>query len=258
MGYRAIASAHIRSRLAYRASFVARTLAVAASDLTPLLLVGVVLSRFGTVAGWSWAEIAILYGLAQTASAIARCLTVGLDHFEELVVSGDLDGVLVRPLSPLLVVVASRVELLHAGRIAVGVAVLAVAFPAAGVAPTAGSLAIAAAAVLGGALILCAFTLLVASLTFWQTRTGKLQDLVQSASRAFAEYPLTIYPPSVRFVLTWIVPLALATYFPAARLTGRADGGPLVLAALPAGALLLGLALLVWRAGLRRYQSTGS
>jgi ABC-2 type transport system permease protein len=259
MAYGAIASAFIRSRLQYRVSFAGRLLALALSDLTPILLIGIVLSRFGKVAGWDWPQLALLYGLSQTASALARCFTVGLDHFEELVVTGDFDGMLTRPLSPLLQVIAGNLEVMHAGRIVLGGVVLAVAFQAAAVPATAGHLALVAAAIAGGALILTANTLAVAALAFWQTRTGKLQDIVQGSTRAFAELPLGIYPTGVRFLLTWVLPLALVTYFPAARLLGRPDGaGVLPFAAVPAGGLLLGLALLVWRAGLRRYQSTGS
>lgn len=232
-------------------------LALAFADLTPILLLGIVLQRFGTVAGWTWPQLALLYGLSQTASSLARSLTVGLDHFEEFIVNGTFDVLLVRPLSPLLQVVAGHIELVHAGRVAIGLLVLSAAFSAAGVPVTATNLALATSAVLGGALILASLTLAVAALTFWLTRTGKLQDIFQGATRAFAEFPLAIYPRGIRFVLTWLLPLALCTYFPARELLGR-GGGPVAYAALPAGAVLGGLALLLWRAGLRRYQSTGS
>jgi ABC-2 type transport system permease protein len=78
----------------------------------------------------------------------------------------------------------------------------------------------------------------------------------------FAEYPLTIYPTGVRWLLTFVLPFALITYYPAERLLGRNETGALLpvlsLAAVPAGLLFLGIAGLVWRAGVRHYQSTGS
>ena len=58
------------------------------------------------------------------------------------------------------------------------------------------------------------------------------------------------------------LPLALFTYYPGQRLLGRNESGALLpilsTAAAPAGLVLLGIAGLVWRAGLRHYQSTGS
>jgi len=255
--YRSLAGAFIRSRLAYRASFVARVLAVALADLAPILLIGIVLTRFPSVAGWRWPELALLYGLMQTAAAIARTLSVPLDHFDDVIVSGELDVILTRPLSPLGHVLAGGLEIMHAGRIGVGIAAMAVAFRAAGVPATAANLALTAAAVAGGALILFALTLIVASFSFWAGRTGKLQDIIMASARSFAEYPLVIFPRGIRAALTVVLPVALASYYPALRLLGR-DHGILSFAALPMGIAFLGLALLLWRLGIRRYHSTGS
>jgi ABC-2 type transport system permease protein len=255
--YLSLAAAFIRSRLAYRASFTARTLAVALADLTPILLIGIVLTRFPSVAGWRWPELALLYGLMQTSAALARSLSVPFDHFDELIVSGGLDTILCRPVSPLGHVLAGGVELMHASRIGVGIAALALALPAAGVPATAGNLAVIVAAVAGGATILFALTWMVASFSFWAGRTGKLDDMINSSARSFAEYPLAIFPRGIRAALTFVLPVALASYYPAVHLLGR-GGGPLAFAALPMGLVFLGLASLVWRLGLRRYASTGS
>lgn len=257
--YRSLAGAFIRSRLSYRLSFAARATAVALSDLAPLLLVGMVLTRFSSVAGWRWPELALLHGLSQTAGSLARCFSVPLDRFDELIVSGDFDTIMTRPLSPLLHVLAGGIELVHASRVVLGTVVMMLAGRAACVPPTAGNLALVAAAVLGGGLLIFALTLMVAALSFWQTRTGKLQDIVQASTRAFAEFPLGIYPSGVRVVLTWILPLALATYFPARRMLGLPDSdGPASIAALPVGGLFLAIGLVFWRAGVKRYRSTGS
>jgi ABC-2 type transport system permease protein len=102
---------------------------------------------------------------------------------------------------------------------------------------------------------------MVATLSFWHTRTGKLQDIVQGGGREMVSYPLGIYPSPVRALLTFVVPVALITYYPAQRLLGKSDEAfspVLSLATLPAGLLLLLLAALFWRKGLGHYQSTGS
>jgi ABC-2 type transport system permease protein len=157
---------------------------------------------------------------------------------------------------------ASRFEITEVGRLCGGAVVLTVAARAAGVPFTAGNVAIALAAAVGGAMLLFSFLLMVATVSFWHTRSGKLQDMVQASGRAFAGYPLSIYPTGVRWFLTLALPLALVTYYPAQRLLGRNETGALLpilsVAAIPMGLLFLGLAGLVWRAGLRHYQSTGS
>lgn len=260
--YRTLAGAYVRSRLQYRWSFWLGIVVTVITDLTPLMLIGIVFTRFPTLHGWHWRDIALIYGLDQLAFGLVRCFSRQIDNFDQLIVSGNFDSILIRPLPPLFHLIAARFEIVEIGRLSAGVAVLCLAARAAGVPFTLANAALALAAAAGGALILFSFILMVAAVSFWQTRSDKLQDLVQASGRAFADYPLTIYPAGVRWLLTFILPLALITYYPAQRLLGRNETGALLpllsTAAIPAGLLLLAVAGLVWRAGLRHYQSTGS
>jgi ABC-2 type transport system permease protein len=75
-------------------------------------------------------------------------------------------------------------------------------------------------------------------------------------------YPITVYGPWLRRIMCFLVPGAFVAYFPALALTGRPDPlglpdalrycSPLVAAA------MVGIAALIWRTGVRRYQGTGS
>src|SRR5262249_30885505 len=161
------------------------------------------------------------------------------------------------PLSPLLHVLAARFEIAELGRAVCGVALFTIAVRMARVPITLPNALVAAGAIAGGMLIWFSLMWIVATLAFWHGRTGQLQDVVRSAGRELVTYPLGIYPGWVRAVLTFVLPLALITYYPAARLLGRSGDRLLAVAAVPAGLALLTLAAIFWRIGLRHYQSTG-
>jgi ABC-2 type transport system permease protein len=260
--YRALAGAYVRSRMQYPLSFWPRAISALGADLVPLGLLGIVFTRFPTIQGWHWREIALLYGLGQLAVSLMRCLAWQIDHFDDYIASGEFDSFLIRPLPPLFHLLAARFEIQEIGRVVCGVIVLAVAVHISHVPVTLANVAVALAAVVGGATILFSLTLMVATCSFWHTRTGKLQDFIQSSGREFANYPLTLFPNGVRWILTLILPLALTTYYPAQRLLGRNETGALLpilsLAALPMGLLFLCIAMRIWHVGLRHYQSTGS
>lgn len=260
--YRVLAGAYVRSRLQYRLSFWLSILVSLTVDLMPLLLIGIVFTRFPSINGWTWRDIALLYGLDQLAFGLVRCFSRQVDNFDQFIVTGDFDSFLVRPLPPLFHLLAARFEITELGRLSAGAVILVLAARAADVPLTVENVLVILAAAVGGALILFSFILMVASVAFWHTRSGKLQDMVQASGRAFAGYPLTIYPSAIRWCLTLVLPLGLVTYYPAQRLLGRNESGALLpvlsVAAIPMGLLLLGVAGLVWRAGLRHYQSTGS
>jgi ABC-2 type transport system permease protein len=260
--YRALAGAYVRSRLQYPLSFWSQTAIMIGADLVPLLLVGILFTRFSSINGWQWRDIALLYGLGQLTMGLLRCFAYQIDHFDDYIVSGEFDSFLIRPLPPLFHLMAARFEVREVGRAACGVVVLALSARAAQVPFTPANIAVGLAAVLGGTMILFSLTLMVATLSFRYTRIGKLQDFVQSAGREMANYPLTLFPSAVRWILTFAFPLALITYYPAQRLLGRNETGALLpvlsLAALPVGLLFLLISALLWHAGLRQYQSTGS
>jgi ABC-2 type transport system permease protein len=257
--YRALAGAHVRARLQYRLSFWLGFGVALSADLVWIAQLGVVLARFPSLQGWTWREIALLFGLGQMANGILRCFGRQVDNFDQLIVSGEFDTFLVRPLPPMFHLLAARFEVTEVGRVLCGLAVLGIAAATAGVAPSVGNVAVAVGAVVGGALLWFSVMWMVATLSFWHTRTGKLQDIVQGGGRELVTYPLGIYPSPVRALLTYILPFALITYYPAQRLLGRAEESPILsLAALPAGLLFLLLAALFWRKGLKHYQSTGS
>ena len=74
----------------------------------------------------------------------------------------------------------------------------------------------------------------------------------------FGRYPLSIYDSWIRFVLSFVIPFAFATFFPTIRFLRRPEflrefwAVPLVAAA------TVTIALLAWREGVKRYHSTGS
>jgi ABC-2 type transport system permease protein len=74
----------------------------------------------------------------------------------------------------------------------------------------------------------------------------------------FAKYPLSAYTRPIQFVLTWLIPLAFISYYPAAVLLGKPLAQPWIGYLAPlAGPAAAVCALGLWKRGLLRYQSSG-
>jgi ABC-type uncharacterized transport system permease subunit len=145
-----LASAAIRSQMQYRTSFAIQNLVmfgVMVSDLVPVW----VLSRFfGAVDGWSFAELALLYGMVETSWATVETALRGFENFSVYLIQGDLDRILLRPRNVVLQVAARDFDARKLSRIAQAVVVLGVASFALGLGPR--SLAWVALGVAGGML----------------------------------------------------------------------------------------------------------
>jgi ABC-2 type transport system permease protein len=222
----------------------------------------VLFDRFGGIRGWSLSEVALLYGMANVAFAIAEAVSRGFDTFGTMVRSGDFDRLLLRPRSTALQVAGQELHLRRVGRLLQGLTVLLWASSALDVAWSPAKVALAIVAILGGACLFYGLIVLQATLAFWTTETLEIMNTVTHGGVMTAQYPLAIYRTWFRRFFTAVVPLASINYFPALAILGRPDpmGTPVVFqwVAPATGMIFLAVTLQVWKFGVRHYRSTGS
>ena len=116
--------------------------------------------------------------------------------------------------------------------------------------------------VLGAALIQAAALIASSVMSFFTVNENPVLDFLLFNMKKFTDYPITVYPRGIQFILTFILPFAFMNFYPASLLLGKAvpAGFPAVLPYLtPAvGALCFALSVVLWNWGLSHYKSTGS
>ena len=252
----------VRSQMQYRASFLLSTLGHFLLTGIEFVAIWALFERFRDIDGWRLPEVALLYGIANIAFALAEGAGRGFDMFSRLVKSGDFDRLLLRPRSTAFQVAASEVQLLRVGRFAQAAIVLVWALGELDVAWTVARVALFAAAILAGVCTYFGLFVLQATLSFWTTEGLEVMNVVTYGGVESTQYPVSIYREWMRSFFTFVVPLALVGYYPVLAITGRGDPwsapawlpwtAPLV------GPLFLVASLWVWQVGVRHYRSTGS
>lgn len=245
----------------YKASFAIRSFvdfAVIFSDFVPIYLL---VRRFGMLEGWSFAELALLYGMVGVSWSVVEAALRGFENFARYLVRGELDRCLLRPRGIVLQVASLEIEARKLGRILQAAIVLAIA--AAVLDLGAAALAWVALGVAGGMLFFAGIVILGAATQFWTLgQSAELQNMLTYGGSAALSYPISVYSTWFRRVAVYGVPLAFVNYFPALAALGRSEAAgwpawvpylsPFVCAAvLAAGACAFHL-------GLSRYESTGT
>jgi ABC-2 type transport system permease protein len=260
--YFRLAAASLRGQMQYRASFALRSLGQFTAVGIEFLGVWALFDRFGAIRGWRVEEVALLFGLVNVAFALAESFGRGFSTFSALVRTGDFDRVLLRPRSTAFQVACREFEFLRAGRLLVGLAMLAWSAPALRATWTVAKAALLAGTIAGGACVFYGLFVLQATLCFWTVESLEIMNTVTYGGTEVAQYPLSLYRDWFRRFFTFVVPLAFVSYVPTGALLERPTVPTLPLAvrwASPlAGVVFLLIALRVWRLGERRYQSTGS
>ena len=256
------AAANLRAELQYRSSFLMESLGTLLSAGMEFLGIWALFSRFGSIGGWTLAEVALFYGLVHVVFAVAETIGRGFDLFGPLIKEGTFDRVLLRPRSTMLQVLGSNLAPKRIGRLLQGAAVLGWALARLDGGPTAGDLALLTWAFLGGVAVFFALLMLTAALAFWTTETMELFAIVTHGGVETTQYPIAVFHRALRYLFLFLVPIGTVTYFPVVHVLGRPDplGAPAGAAWLApfAGFVFLLLVAGLWHLGVRRYTSTGS
>jgi ABC-2 type transport system permease protein len=254
--------ASARSQLQYRASTAMLVVGHMLTTGIEFVAVWALFDRFGHIQGWTLAEVALLYGMANVGFAIAEAFGRGFDVFDDMVKSGDFDRLLLRPLGTALQVGAAHLHLLRIGRFLQGAIVLGWAVATLQLDWGVAEIALLVAAILAGACLFVGIFVLQATLAFWTVESLEIFATVTYGGVETTQFPLPIYDRWLRWLFIAVIPLACGTYFPALALLDRPDplGSPswVPWIAPAVGPVFLWVALRVWNVGVRHYRSTGS
>jgi len=94
------------------------------------------------------------------------------------------------------------------------------------------------------------------SLTFWFTKFDNSVTIMQALMDT-GRFPATVYPVWLRVIVTFVVPVAVATTVPLQALRGDLPWWQVGLA-LVVGLAVFVLAALVWKAGVKRYSGASA
>ncbi len=261
-GYAAITLHYIaqivKTRLAYRGDILVQCAASLAIQASGIFVVLVIFDNIPLLEGWSRSEVFFVYGFAMTAQALFESFADGFYWFaDKYVIRAELDRILLRPLHPLFQLLLENFSLESIPDLVLGAGILVLASNAIGLSPGAVDLALFAVMLLSAVLVLTGIFLALASVSFWvEDKVGVLPPIYNLS--AFARYPVTIFHPVLRFLLTWVLPYAFVAFYPSAHFLGRGEFHLFLWLTPLAGATSLTVGLLVFHAGLRRYRSAGS
>lgn len=242
----------ILNELEYRANFFLQLMQTLLSLLVSLGGIGVIYTHTELLNGWSSSELLAVVGVYFIFGGyINLIIQPSMVLFLEDVRMGTLDFVLVKPADAQLLISMRQVFIWKIMDMLVGAGVLAAALVQAGLNTSPAQALAFGVALLSGAAIVYSFWLFLATFAFWFVRIDNIFVIFESMYEA-GRYPVGIYPAWLRFMLTFLIPIAFTVTVPAEVLVGRLNPGDLGLSALLAVALL-GLSRAFWRYGVRSY-----
>lgn len=258
--YLKLISGSLRSRMQYKMNFLVSSISYGLIMAVDFVLLAAILQRFNDVKGWNLYEVGLLYGISSVAITLYRVFGVEIHNFERYMVEGEFDSLLIRPVSPLSLLLTKNLDLSRIGGTIQGILILAISIIGLNLKNFELFLLVIylPISIISGIAICFSLGLLTATIAFWTQRIKDFQTFTLYAPFNAANYPMNIYPSWLKLIFFTVIPVGFMNYTPILFLLDK--GGSLWNLALPpaVATIFLFLALRFWQFGIRHYHSTGS
>lgn len=248
--------ATIKSEMQYKTNFIFNIIQNLLTLFSDFVLVALIMLKFKNIGGWNIYEVAILYSVIEIGFGLFRMFGEGIHRFEELMISGNFDAILLRPINTFSHVLMRLVDVKKIGGIIQGILVgiwgmskIDVNFE---------FVFFYLIMCFASFLIILEVATAISAIAFWTTRISDLMNIGIYATRTACTYPASVYSPILRGFLTFIVPFATTSYFPLSYLLGKSTNSWYLLLPFAGCILFAPVAYLLWTTGIKRYTSTGT
>ncbi len=226
-----------------------------------IIFIKVIFSKTPDVRGWTEDQYLFLMGTHMIVTSLFEGLFFGnCWRVSQLVRSGDLDFVLLRPANTQFLLSFDRIEFAAFANTFVGIAICIYAALGQGLPISVGQVALFGLLIVSGVMILYSLLFMFAITSVWLIRQTGVDHLWFYAV-SLARYPAEIYRHfaggTLWFALVFVVPVLMVSNLPAS-VVMRTFQPMMVVHMLTVGLLLLGLSTVVFRFALRRYRSASS
>ncbi len=242
---------------AYRTDFFVRVIMSVFQLGADLLGIWTIFSNTDSLAGWNVYQLLALMGVYRImVGVIASLIAPNMRMLMEEIRDGKLDFAILKPVNTQFIISLRKYILWRLTDVVLGLGLVIVACVQLSADLSPGMIARFLVMLAAGITIIYSVWLILGTLAIWATRISNIEMVFWSLFEA-GRYPVSIYPAWLRYGLTYVIPLAFLTTFPAGALVGKANVAGVVVTIVIAAVSLLG-ASAFWRFGLSRYSGASA
>ena len=248
---------NIQMSLAYRADTIVNILLNLMWLGWELLGLSIIFSNTETLGGWGFGELIALLGVFRLINTLMIALIwPNTEKFNQSIRDGSMDYTILQPANSMFLVTFSRITVWRFWDLILAVILIVVGITKSGDVTTPLSTLTFVLLTVSGAIVIYSLWIVLIALTFWFTKFDNNVTILQALLDA-GRYPVTVYPIWLRIIVTFIIPIAVATTVPLQALRGELDLQRVFIFVV-IGIVSFLVSSRVWKAGLKRYSGASS
>ena len=248
---------NVQMSLAYRADTVVNILLNLMWLGWELLSLNIIFNNTETIGGWGFGELIALLGVFRLVNTMMFALIwPNTEKFNQSIRDGSMDYTILQPVNSMFLVTFSRITVWRAWDLFLAIALIVIGINSSGDTTTPLQILSFIVLTVSGAIVIYSLWIVLISLTFWFTKFDNNVTILHALMDA-GRYPVTVYPVWLRIIVTFVIPIAVATTVPLQGLRGDLDVLRMLMF-LGIGMISFLIASRVWKAGLKQYSGASS
>lgn len=248
---------HLKSLLEYKSSFIASFFSQILVFFSYYFVIIALFSKFDNIKGYTLYEVLLCFGVIQFGYAFCESFARGMDKFDNIIINGKFDRILLRPKNIIIQVLCYDSDYTKVSRLIQSVIVLIIAIIKLNINWTLLKIITLVLMLLSAIIIFLSIFLLAAAYCFITIQGLEVRNVFTAGGKHMAQYPIGIFKKGFVYFFTFIIPYAFVNYYPLMYVLSKNDN---LLYALSPLLVIVYLfpCLIIFYKGTKRYSSIGS
>ncbi|MFN8400024.1 MAG: ABC-2 family transporter protein [Anaerolineales bacterium] len=248
---------NVQMSLAYRADTIVNILLNLMWLGWELLSLNIIFNNTDTLGGWGMGELIALLGVFRLVNTMMIALIwPNTEKFNQSIRDGSMDYTILQPVNSMFLVTFSRITVWRIWDLILAAVLIVVGVNMSAETTSAPQILTFILLAISGMIVIYSLWIVLIALTFWFVKFDNNVTILQALMDS-GRYPATVYPAWLRIIVTFIVPIAVATTIPLQALRGELTVVQIF--------IFLGVSLAsfviasqVWKSGLKQYSGASS
>lgn len=247
---------HLNSQLQYRASFILSFISQFIVFFGYYFTILCLFDNFSNIKGFTLYEVLLTFSIIQFGFAFCETFFRGMDVFDELIISGNFDKLLLRPRNIMFQVFTEEMSLVRIARLLQALIILIIALVKINIDWDIYKIITVIFMLMSSILIFLGIFILAASYCFVTVKGLEVRNVFTDGGKHMAQYPIGIFKKGFKFIFTFIIPYGFVNYYPLLYILGKNNNKLFMFSPLIT-VLYLIPCIIVFCKGIKKYSSTG-
>jgi len=214
----------LQSELEYSSYLVCWLFMIPIQIFSGIYVLKVIMERIGTLNGWTFGQVAFLYGLGVFSHGFQDMFFIQTRHIEYYVIQGEFDRMLLRPMGVFFQFCIGTVNLCGIFDLVPGAIIFWYGCKEVGFRWTAENAFLIIVVIIGATLIQAAIYTITGSIAFWTKKSSVFVGVNLELFDKTTQWPMVIYPKWFIRFFSFLIPMGFVSFYPVCGLLGISSG----------------------------------